>query len=501
MLAGSPPLVLPSPCLVVLVGPSGAGKSTWAAGAFAPHQVVASDRLRALVGEGEDDQAAGTDAFAVLDDVVDRRLRRGLTTVVDSLALDPARRRTWLGLARRHGRPAHVIAFTGVSATECRARNKRRSPRVPDGVLAAQLKGWPGVVGDLAGEGWDGVHAPGPVRLVPAALAATAPAAARQRKDPVRLRFELQIPRFEGPGGPEHHAERLRRIATVAEDVGFEGLWVMDHLRQIPAFGPAWHDMLESYTALAFLAAVTRRARLGTMVTGITYRNVAHLGKIVATLDVLSGGRAVCGLGAAWFAAEHTAYGWPFPPLGERYALLEDALQLLPLLWGPGTPAFRGRVVSVPEALCYPRPLQAHVPILVGGSGERRTLRLVARYADAANLFGEPDVVAHKVRVLARHCADVGRDPATVEVTHLSTVLVGRDDAEVAAALDRIRPPRTGAERFAAASGAGTVGDHVGRFRAFAEAGVRTAVVSLADLGDTAPLERFAPVIAAFTAG
>ena len=164
----------------------------------------------------------------------------------------------------------------------------------------------------------------------------------------------------------------------------------MDHFLQIPQIGREWEDMLESYTTLGYLAGVTGRVTLGTLVTGITYRNLAHLAKIVATLDVLSGGRAVCGLGAAWFEREHRLYGWDFPPRRERYALLEDALELLPLMWGPGAPRFEGRTVTVDEAICYPRPLQERIPILVGGSGERRTLRLVARHADACNLFGDP---------------------------------------------------------------------------------------------------------------
>ena len=185
----------------------------------------------------------------------------------------------------------------------------------------------------------------------------------------------------------------------------------MDHFRQIPQIGRAWEDFLESYTTLAYLAACTDRVRLGALVTGITYRNVAHLGKIVSTLDVLSGGRAVCGLGLAWFEAEHAAYGWEFPSVGRRYAMLEDALRLLPVLWGPGSPAFRGRVLTVPEAMCYPRPLQERIPIIVGGGGERRTLRLAARYADAANVFGDAATVRHKAAVLTEHCADARPRP------------------------------------------------------------------------------------------
>jgi alkanesulfonate monooxygenase SsuD/methylene tetrahydromethanopterin reductase-like flavin-dependent oxidoreductase (luciferase family) len=249
---------------------------------------------------------------------------------------------------------------------------------------------------------------------------------------------------------------------------------------------------------LAYLAACTERARLGTLVSGITYRNVAHLGKIVATLDVLSGGRAVCGVGLAWFAQEHRAYGWELPAVGDRYALLEDALQVLPLLWGPGSPAFHGRVLDVPEALCYPRPLQEHVPLLVGGGGERRTLRLAARYADAANVRGDLATVRHKAEVLRRHCRDAGRDPAEVTLTHLSTALVGSDDRHVAELVAARRPRNLAAAAFAAALNAGTVDDHIGRFRELAEAGVGEVMVRLPDLADPGALTRMAKVIAAF---
>jgi F420-dependent oxidoreductase-like protein len=314
------------------------------------------------------------------------------------------------------------------------------------------------------------------------------------------VRFGLQIPRYTWQGGPAELAPRLRRIATAAEAAGFEQLWVMDHFRQIPTMGRPWEDMLESWTTLAYLAGVTETIRLGTLVTGVTYRNVAHLAKIVATLDVLSGGRAICGLGAAWFREEHLAYGWRFPSVRERYALLEDALRLLPLMWGPGAPAFEGKAISVPEAMCYPRPLQAKVPLLVGGSGERTTLRLVARLADACNLFGEAPTVAHKVEVLHRHCAEVGRDPAEIEVTQLSTVLVGGDDGEVRSLVDGLRPPRMSAERFARQVNAGTVEQHARRVRDLVAAGVSTVIVSLADLDGPEAVDRFAGVIAHFPA-
>jgi alkanesulfonate monooxygenase SsuD/methylene tetrahydromethanopterin reductase-like flavin-dependent oxidoreductase (luciferase family) len=252
---------------------------------------------------------------------------------------------------------------------------------------------------------------------------------------------------------------------------------------QIPQIGREWEDMLESHTTLGYLAGVTERIRLGTLVTGVTYRNVAHLAKIVATLDVLSAGRAMCGIGAAWFEREHHLYGWDFPPRAERYARLEDALELLPLMWGPGAPRFEGRTTTVPEAVCYPRPLQEHIPILVGGSGERRTLRLVARHADACNLLGDPGTVRHKLAVLHEHCAAEGRDPAAITVTHLGP---GRVIAPGA--------PRTG-------PGAATVEEHVGRFRELAEAGVQTAIVGLSDAEGAESVSRFAEVIAAFGDG
>jgi alkanesulfonate monooxygenase SsuD/methylene tetrahydromethanopterin reductase-like flavin-dependent oxidoreductase (luciferase family) len=274
----------------------------------------------------------------------------------------------------------------------------------------------------------------------------------------------------------------------------------MDHFVQIPQVGPEWQDMLESYTTLGFLAGRTTTIGLGALVSGVTYRNLAHLAKIVATLDVVSGGRAICGLGTAWFEREHRLYGWEFPPVKVRYQLLEDALQLLPVMWGPGTPRFEGRTTTVAETICYPRPLQAKVPILVGGSGEKRTLRLVARYAQACNLFGDPETVRRKLAILTDHCAAEGRAVADIEVTHLSTVLVGSSRDEVASTIERLRPPSASPDTFAVRVNAGTVEDHVGRFRRYAEAGVHTAIVNLADLADldARAVERFAGVIAAF---
>lgn len=490
------PVRLPIPALVVLVGPSGSGKSTWAAANFRPDQVVASDDLRALVGEGPRDQRAGTDAFAVLDLVLERRLRRRLTTVVDTLGLDASRRAGYRAQAGRHGVACHAVVFD-TSASLCRARNKNRQCPIASKVLSGQLASMETARAAIAEEDFAGVHQPGSVRLVPASLFSAPSDAARQKEVPMPLQFGLQIPSFTWGGGPGEIAGRLGSVATAAEQAGFTSLWVMDHFLQIPQVGPEWQDMLDSYTTLGYLAGRTSTIRLGALVTGVTYRNLAHLAKIVSTLDVVSGGRAICGLGTAWFEREHRLYGWEFPPAKVRYDLLDDALQLLPLMWGSGTPKFVGHTTTIAETICYPRPVQSKIPILVGGSGERKTLRLVARHADACNLFGDPAVVRHKLAVLGGHCLDEGRTMAEIKVTHLSTVLVGRSREEVDRTVERLRPRSASPEAFAARVSAGTVEDHVGRFRQYAAAGVQTAIVNMADL-DADSVERFGDVVAAF---
>ncbi|MEU7872277.1 LLM class flavin-dependent oxidoreductase [Dactylosporangium sp. NPDC049140] len=472
-------LTLPEPCLVVLAGPGAAGKSTWAAAHFRPERIVSSDALRALAGAGEDDLAASADAFELLELVVERRVRRRLTTVVDTLGLDAERRRRWIALAREHDMPCVAIAFD-TPAAECRARNRARThKRIPAEALTRQLRDWVRTRELLKDEGFSAVHLEAPARTVPDAFLGAEPAARRQADEPARLRFGLHLGEFKGVD--------VRETARAAEAAGFDAIYVMDHFRQIPQIGRAWDDFLESWTTLAYLAACTETVRLGTLVSGVTYRNVAHLGKIAATLDVLSGGRAVCGLGLAWFQEEHRAYGWDFPDVRTRYALLEDALQLLPLLWGKGSPRFEGRVLTVPEAMCYPRPKQERIPIVVGGNGERHTLRLAAKYADAANVMGDLATVRRKAEVLR------GYNPETA-LTHLTTALVAADDRGVDALVEagRGRRPR---EAYAAAVHAGTVDDHIGRFRELAEAGVGEVMVRLPHPDCLEPMAR---VIAAY---
>lgn len=485
-------LLLPSPCLVVLAGPSAAGKSTWAAANFPASTIVSSDALRGVVGAGEDDIAASADAFALLEEIVTRRVARGLTTVIDTTGMDADRRARWRTLARDQGMACVAVAVDATANT-CRMRNRARTHPVPAAALTAQLRAWTAVRDELASEGFDRVLSPEPLRVVPESFARSDAAEQRQRDQPVGLRFALHLSAF--PGGAPTLAPRLRAIAAAAEDAGFDAIYTMDHFRQIPQVGRAWDDFLESFTTLAWLAACTSRVRLGALVAGVTYRNVGHLAKIIATLDVLSGGRAVCGLGLGWFAAEHRAYGWPFPPVSERYALLEDTLAALPVLWGAGGKPFRGRVLDLPDTSGYPRPLQDPVPIVLGGGGERRTLALAARYADSANVLGDLATVARKAAVLRAHCVTSGR---TVALSHLTTALVARDTTELDALVARHRPRGADPARWAATVHAGTVADQVGRIRELAEVGVAEIAIRLVDLADVESITRMAPVITAF---
>jgi F420-dependent oxidoreductase-like protein len=236
-------------------------------------------------------------------------------------------------------------------------------------------------------------------------------------------RLGLQIPNFTFPGVADADLfETILGIATTAEDHGFDSVWVMDHLYQISMVGPKEDPMLEAYTLLSALAARTSRVSLGTMVTGVTYRNPALLAKIVTTLDVISSGRAILGIGAAWNDEEHAGFGFDFPSARERLDRLEEALQICRAMFTEVAPTFDGRYYRVHEVLNNPRPIRGRIPVLIGGSGEKRTLKLVARYGDACNLFGDPDTVRHKLEVLERHCADVGRDPAEITKTVLLTV-------------------------------------------------------------------------------
>ncbi len=499
---------LPTPSLIVLVGAPASGKSTWAEKNFRPEQIISSDQLRGVVGEHELDLAATDDVFDLLDRIVEMRLGRGLTTVIDTTGLDGTRRRSYIERALSKNVHPIAVRFT-TTATECRRRNRQRRHPVPSKALETMLKAARAV--ELSDEGWDLVLEPEPVRMVTAKLHSAASAdhdeSGLDRSDrtgsdsegrAANLRFGLLVSSFDWPGGAEAIGPQLSRIARDAEEAGFDSLWVMDHMIQIPQVGRAWDPMLDSYTTLGFLASATRTIRLGVLVSAVTFRNIGHLGKMIATLDVLSGGRAIAGLGAGNSEREHDAYEWAFPAAPARLAMLEDALQALPLLWGPGNPSFVGKTLSIPDTTSYPRPLQDPLPIIVGGSGEQVTLRLAARYASGCNLFGDAASVARKVEVLHRHCGDVGRDPTEIEVTHLGELLLGLDSAHVSDQIERFRPPNVGPDRYASSVNAGTIDDHEAGFRHMADAGVQTAIVSTPNVADPATFPAFAELINRF---
>ena len=233
------------------------------------------------------------------------------------------------------------------------------------------------------------------------------------------MKLGLQIPLFTWPGGAPVIGPKLAEIVRTADEAGYASIWVMDHLFQIEMVGPAEMDMLEAYTTLGYIAAHTKKARLGTMVTGVTYRHPGILAKQVTTLDVLSGGRAYLGIGAAWFEREHLGLGVPFPPIAERFQRLEEALQITKQMWSNNDGAYKGKHYQLVETLNSPQAIsKPHPPILIGGSGEKKTLRLVAQYGDACNLFApSPAFVAQKLAVLKRHCDDLGRNYDDIEKT------------------------------------------------------------------------------------
>lgn len=243
--------------------------------------------------------------------------------------------------------------------------------------------------------------------------------------------FGLQIPGFRHAGAPDAEMfDHTLEHALAGEASGFASVWVMDHFWQLPSLGGPDEPILEAYTLLGALAARTERVELGTLVTGVTYRNPALLAKMITTLDVISHGRAILGIGAAWYDVEHVGYGFDFPRAGERLDRLEEAVQICRAILRDERPTFAGRFYSTSDARNVPKPLHADgVPIMIGGSGEKRTLRLVAQYADMCNVSGGPDTVRHKLDVLRGHCADFGRDPAEITNTRLGTLIL-TDDAD-----------------------------------------------------------------------
>ena len=287
------------------------------------------------------------------------------------------------------------------------------------------------------------------------------------------MKLGLQVPNFTWPGGQEQLGDTFGLVAERAERAGFYSLWVMDHFFQISVVGPSEHEMLEGWSALAFAAGRTNRIKLGTMVTGVTYRYPGILIKTATTLDVLSHGRAYLGIGAAWNEEEHKGLGVPFPPIAERFERLEETLQLAHQMWNGNEKSFQGKHYTLERPLNSPLSVhKPHPPILIGGSGERKTLRLVAQYGDACNIFwfqGE-DTVRHKLNVLRDHCQSLGRPYTEIEKTTLGSFRITRDGRD-----DSITP-----DAF------------IGLLRQQASLGVDQAIFSLQNVEDLEPFDLIA---------
>jgi F420-dependent oxidoreductase-like protein len=245
------------------------------------------------------------------------------------------------------------------------------------------------------------------------------------------MKLGLQVMRFDWPGSPDNIGPTLVDIGKTADEAGFDTLWVMDHFFQMdaPQMGVQPDEpMLDGYTALSYLAAVTENVRLGTLVTGINYRHPGHLLKIVSNLDVLSGGRAYLGIGAGWYEREAQGLGFPFPPLKDRFEMLEETLQIFKQVWSGDFSAYNGKHYQLAEPMNLPQPLsKPHPPILIGGAGEKKTLRMVAQYADACNLFAflPPEELSRKLAVLRGHCDAFGTDYEAIDKTVLGMVNLG----------------------------------------------------------------------------
>ena len=254
------------------------------------------------------------------------------------------------------------------------------------------------------------------------------------------MRIGLQVPDFTWTGSPASLGPTLRRIAVDAEQAGMSSFWVMDHFFQISMVGPPENEMLEGYAALSHVAAATERIMLGTLVTGVTYRHPGLLVKTVTTLDVLSGGRAYLGIGAAWNEQEHKGLGVPFPPVAERFERLEETLRIAGQMWSGDEQPFTGMHYRLERPLNSPPALRRpHPPILIGGTGEKKTLRMVAQYADACNIFDMgSEGISHKLEVLRGHCERLGRDYHSIAKTTLGSLHVTSDGRSGTKSVDQV---------------------------------------------------------------
>jgi F420-dependent oxidoreductase-like protein len=304
------------------------------------------------------------------------------------------------------------------------------------------------------------------------------------------ITLDLHLPNFNYPDtGPEQVFERLVEIASTAERSGFSSISVMDHLHQIPGVGPQTNWMFEGNTMLAALAARTSDLTLGLLVGGVTYRSPALHAKIATTLDIISGGRVWLGLGAAWFEDEHRAYGFEFPPLRERFELLEEALQIVRAMFTQERASFEGQHFRVAGALNNPKPLRGDIPIVIGGSGERKTLRLVAQYADGCNVFGDPTGARHLMDVLARHCQNFGRDPAEITKTRIGVLAIAPTHEAATAKVEFLKQAGMPQDRIASMVMAGDPDSVAEQAAAFLDAGIEGLTLTIPDVHDLETVE------------
>ena len=302
------------------------------------------------------------------------------------------------------------------------------------------------------------------------------------------MKFGLQHPNFTFDGQGAEVVEKLRTLAQKAESLGFDSFWVMDHFHQIQNVGQPQEPMLEGWTTQAVVAGLTEKIKLGTLVTGIVYRHPSVLAKIGATLDVLSKGRLFMGIGAAWNVEEARAYGIPFPPVGERMQRLEEAAQIITKMWTEERTSFTGKFYQLSDAYCNPKPIQKpHPPIMIGGSGERRTLKIVAKYGDACNIFGSVETVRQKLGVLREHCHLVGKDYDSILKTKLGHVVIDKNKEIVTAAVKRL--PEDRRKEYAIY---GTPEEVRKQIEAFREVGIEYLIVNLEPDRELQALDLFA---------
>ena len=302
------------------------------------------------------------------------------------------------------------------------------------------------------------------------------------------MKFGLQHPNFTFDGQGAEIVEKLRALTQRAESLGFDSFWVMDHFHQIQNVGEPQEPMFEGWTTQGVVAGFTNKIKLGTLVTGIVYRYPSVLAKIGASLDILSKGRLIMGIGAAWNVDEATAYGIPFPAVKERMQRLEEAVQIIKKMWTEETATFNGRFYQLNKAYCNPKPIQKpYPPIMIGGSGERRTLKIAAKYADACNIFGSVETVKKKLDVLRKHCHNVGRDYDSLTKTKLGHVVIDRDREKMLGAIKGL--PEDRRREYVIY---GTPEEVRRQVEAFRDAGIELLIVNLEPDKELQALDLFA---------